>query len=146
MYLDTTVPSALLDARAPERQKLTRQFWDSASNAYRLCVSELTAEEIEETPDPERRRQLWQLVEPLESLRVTDEAEQLADSYVVQGIFPEKYRSDALHLAVATVHGIRFVASWNFRHLVKVATRDRVNFANLTSGYAELDIVTPAQL
>ena len=27
LYLDTTVPSAYIDARAPDRQRLTEEFW-----------------------------------------------------------------------------------------------------------------------
>mgnify|MGYP001613143868 CR=1 FL=1 len=32
-YLDTTVPSAYFDERAPDRQRLTREFWNGRLRA-----------------------------------------------------------------------------------------------------------------
>jgi hypothetical protein len=109
-------------------------------------VSELSELEIEQTPEDERRAALLELIRPLEFLPITDEAAELALQYIAGGVFPEKYVSDARHLAVATVHGIRLLASWNFRHMVKVATQDRVNYINATLGYSALEIVSPEEL
>lgn len=146
VYLDTTVPSALLDDRTLFRQEATRLFWEAAFEKYRLCVSELSETEISQTPVAERREALLELIAELDFLLVSDEARELADRYISDGIFPEKYVSDALHLAIAATNGIRFVASWNFRHLVKIATKDRVNYINATLGYPDLEIASPEQL
>ena len=62
------------------------------------------------------------------------------------GIFPEKYTSDANHVAIAVVHGIGYLASWNFRHLVKVNTRREVNLVNALEGYNPIEIVAPPEL
>ena len=50
VYLDTSVLSAFLDSRNPERQELTKEVFDRI-HEHEVFVSELTALEIDETPD-----------------------------------------------------------------------------------------------
>ena len=40
VYLDTTVPSAYHDPRAPDRQRLTQEFWDQRLPSYEPLISE----------------------------------------------------------------------------------------------------------
>ncbi len=62
IYLDTTVPSAYIDARAPDRQRLTVEFWHGQLPSYEPVISALVLAEIRDTPDPDRRRRLESLV------------------------------------------------------------------------------------
>jgi hypothetical protein len=48
------------------------------------------------------------------------EIEELAQAYLAVAVVPPKFADDALHVAMATVHGIRLIVSWNFKHLVNV--------------------------
>ena len=41
--------------------------------------------------------------------------------------FSDKYFDDALHIAIASVHRIDYLLSWNFKHIVKVRTRKLVS-------------------
>ncbi len=66
LYLDTSVPSAFFDDRAPDRQRLTQRFWREQLQAYKPVLSDLVLEEISKTPDPHRRAEILHLVEPLE--------------------------------------------------------------------------------
>ena len=74
------------------------------------------------------------------------EDDALAQDYVMRGIFPEKYTSDANHVAITVVNGIEYFASWNFRHLVRVSTRREVNLVNALKGYGPIEIVAPPEL
>ena len=76
----------------------------------------------------------------------SDEADNLAQEYVRRGVFPEKFASDANHVAIAVVNGIGYLASWNFRHLVRVNTRREVNLGNALEGYNPIEIVAPPEL
>jgi hypothetical protein len=67
-------------------------------------------------------------------LAFDEEAYNLAQECVSRGIFPEKYVSDANHVATAVVNGIGYFASWNSRHLVKIQTRREVNLVNALLG------------
>jgi hypothetical protein len=144
--LDTTVPSAYIDARAPDRQRLTVEFWQDRLPSYEPVVSALVIAEIRDTPDAHRRRRLEALVEPFLSLPVTLEAEGLADQYVVRGSLRERFRDDALHVAIAVTHQIGVFASWNFKHLVKLQVRREVNLINAILGYGPIEIVSPPEL
>ena len=146
LYLDTTVPSACIDARAPERQRVTQQFWQDRLPSYEPVISALVIAEIRDTPDADRRRRLEALVESFPSLPVTLEAEGLADEYVVRGSLREKSRDDALHVAIAVTHQIGLFASWNFKHLVKLQVRREINLINAILGYGPIEIVSPPEL
>lgn len=51
LYLDTSVFSARIDDRAPDRRALTEDFWQ-ALPAYEPATSELAVEELRQTADP----------------------------------------------------------------------------------------------
>ena len=146
LYLDTTVPSAYIDARAPDRQRLTLEFWQDRLQSYEPVISPLVVAEIRNTPDAEKRRRLEALVEPFLSLPVTLDAEDLADQYVARGSLRDKFRDDALHVAIAVTQQIGLFASWNFKHLVKLQVRREINLINAILGYGPIEIVSPPEL
>lgn len=146
VYLDTTVPSAYFDERAPDRQRLTRQFWTERLGDFTPVVSTIVLLEIHDTPDGKRREEMESLVNGFESLRLDARADDLAQEYVSRGIFPEKYAADASHVAVAVIHGVSYLVSWNFAHLVKVNTRREVNLVNALLGHQPIEIIVPPEL
>ena len=129
VYLDTTVPSAYYDDRAPDRQRLTQEFWQGRRLEMDAVISTITLLEIRNTPNEDKRQKMEALVRNLTVLSFSNEADNLAQEYVRRGVFPKKYTSDANHVAIAVVHGIGYLASWNFRHLVRVNTRREVNLS-----------------
>jgi len=146
VYLDTTVASAYYDDRTPDRQRLTKQFWTERPADFEAVISTMVRMEILDTPDVERRNNRKGLVDTFEVLEFEEEAYELAQEYVNRGIFPEKYISDANHVAVAVVNGIGYFTSWNFKHLVKVNTRREVNLVNALLGYQQIEIIAPPEL
>ena len=79
-------------------------------------------------------------------LEINIEAEELAERYVKEGIIPPRYRSDALHIAMAVINGIGAIISWNFEHIVKLKTRIMVNGINRLLGYHEIEICSPEEV
>lgn len=146
VYLDTSVPSALLDDRAPERRALTAAFWARIAE-HEVYISDLVAAEIAATTDDDRRARLGALVAAFVRLDSTAAAvAALAGDYLALGAMPEVARADALHVAVATVHRLDAVLSWNLRHLVRLKTRRAVNAVNALRGYGPIEILTPPEL
>ncbi len=127
VYLDTTVPSAYYDDRAPDRQRLTQEFWRGRCPEMDAVISAITLLEIRNTPNEDKRQKMEDLVQNLTVLSFSNEADNLAQEYVRRGIFPGRCIADANHVAIAVVHGVGYLASWNFRHLVRVSTRREVN-------------------
>ncbi len=146
VYLDTTVPSVYYDTRTPERQRLTVQFWHDSLSEFQGVVSSIVLQEIRDTPNSERRAQMENLVKGLEELTFDEEANVLAQEYMRNGVFPEKYASDANHVAIAVTNNIGYFCSWNFRHMVKVKTRREVNRINELRGYGTIEIIAPPEL
>lgn len=146
VYSDSTVPSAYYDSRASDRQRLTVQFWKERLPEFEAVILSIVQLEIWDTPDTERREQLEGLVKGIEVLAFDEEANELAQEYIRREVFPEKYTSDANHVAIAVINGIGYFCSWNFRHVVKVKTRREVNLINALRGYGPIEIVAPPEL
>jgi predicted nucleic acid-binding protein len=79
-------------------------------------------------------------------LPLSDEVERLADVYVKAGIIPEKFETDALHIATATVAGLDYIISLNFRHIVKHKTIFETEVINIREGFKRVFIHTPAEV
>ena len=147
-YLDTTVFNfvfAEVDSGKKEvTQKLFRDFPLIAEGIY---ISSEVIREISRAPEP-RRSDLEGLLRETSPflLEVDMETQELAERYVKEGIIPVKYRSDAIHIAVAVINGIEVIVSWNFDHIVKLKTRLMVNGINRLSGYHEIEICSPEEV
>src|ERR1044072_6951748 len=142
LYLETSVIGAYLDNGEPFRRDLTIRWWEHELPEYREVVSLLVARELERVPEPHRTAYL-KLVAPLEEVDLTEEAGILAEGYIARGIFHRKYIADALHVAVASVHKIDYLVTWNFGHLANVRRQARIRLFNTAAGFFVPMIVTP---
>ncbi|MFH1318136.1 MAG: PIN domain-containing protein [Candidatus Omnitrophota bacterium] len=146
IYLDTSVVSAYYDKRVKERQRETVKFWKEILSQYHACVSDITIQEIINTPDDALRKRLQNLIEGVQILKVNRKINVLANNYIEEGIFANKYIYDAMHVAVASFYEVPYLLSWNFRHLVKVKTRKLVSSVNILKGFREIEIILPTEL
>ena len=144
IYLDTTVISALFDKRTPERMTQTQQFWKQIEE-YNVFISELVTDEIRGASQPLQDKML-EKISKFTSLSITDDVQHLAELYIKNEIFPEKYSADALHTALPSTNQIGILLSWNFTHLVKVKTRRMVALINVIHNYTPVEIITPPEL
>jgi len=147
IYLDTSVVSALFDDRTPERKSATERAWLKLEdkNINDVYVSELVLEELQRTSEP-LKSSLLSAVSSFNVLPLTERAKNLAGIYVKQGIFPEKYFDDALHVAVAALNEIGILLSWNFTHLVKLKTRRMVSLVNAMESIFPVEIISPPEI
>jgi len=147
-YLDTTIFNFVFAEGDTEKKDITvKLFKDLPSISNGIYISDEVIREINRAPEPRKSQLVGQLEEtnPL-LLEVDIEAEGLAERYVKEGIIPERYRSDAVHIAVAVVNGIEVIVSWNFEHIVKLKTRVMVNGINRLLGYHEIEICSPEEV
>ena len=84
VYLDTTVPSAYYDDRAPDRQRLTQEFWQSRRLEMDAVISTITLLD-RNTPNKNKRQTMEYLVQNLTVLSFSNEADNLAQEYVRRG-------------------------------------------------------------
>lgn len=147
-YLDTTIFNFVFAEGDTEKKDITlKLFKDLSLIAEGIYISDEVIREISRAPEP-RKFQLEGLLRETNPLllEVDIEAEELAERYVKEGIIPERYRSDALHIAVAVINGIEVIVSWNFEHIVKLKTRVMVNGVNRLLGYHEIEICSPEEV
>jgi len=147
-YLDTTVFNFIFtEGDRPKRDITLKFFKDLPLIAEGIYISDEVVRGISRAPEP-RKSQLEGLLKETNPylLEMSIEAEELAERYVKEGIIPERYRSDALHIAVAVINGIEAIVSWNFEHIVKLKTRVMVNGVNRLLGYHEIEICSPEEV
>lgn len=145
VYLDTSVVSALFDARNPERKTLTRSFFDSIDR-FQVFISTVTVAEFERTPDDSLRVRMQRAVSHFEVLQPNEMVERLARQYVQLDAIPASHREDAYHIALAVTSEADYLLSWNFRHIVRRRTRETVRFVSARNGLRDVEICTPAEL
>ena len=143
LYIDTSVIGGYHD---PEWMDDTRELWRQAkAGQWRLMTSIVAEREIQQAP--ENVRDVFAAAfSAANILDTSEDIEELADAYLAAGVVPQKFADDTLHIAMATVHGIRLVVSWNFKHLVNVRREDAFNAVNLLHGWPPVRIVSPKEI
>lgn len=142
LYLETSVVGAYLDNGEPFRRDLTIRWWEHELSEYEAYSSILVEREIERMDEPHRSGYL-NLIKPLGQLELSEEVAILADGYIDRGIFHRKYIADAIHVAIAAVHKIDYIVTWNFGHLANVRKQARLRLFNTSAGFFSPVIVTP---
>jgi predicted nucleic acid-binding protein len=145
IYLDTSIFSAYLDERAPDRRAQTEEFWERIA-AFDACSSDLAREELEKTPNADRRKCLLRLLDGLTLHRITTEMRQLSERYVQAGVFTGIMVNDAVHVAAAVLTRQDILLSWNFKHLVNRVRRAKVNQVNVSLGLPSIEIIAPPEI
>lgn len=125
----------------------TLVFLDMSKGAKTYFISELVLIELEGC-NPAKRSKLYGYLRQVDYnlIFLTEEISNLAEKYINSAIIPQKFRSDALHIAAATVSNCDFLVSWNFKHIVRAKTILGVNGINKLTGYKEIQIVSPNML
>jgi predicted nucleic acid-binding protein len=150
IYIETSVISYLTarpsrDMLTAARQTWTRDWWQSAGDYWSLAISELVIEEAARG-DPLAAAERLHAVRKLDVLPIGSEAQILAQSLISSGALPPTEPEDALHIALATVTGARYLVSWNFAHLVGPDAKVKLLDAVRACGKVPALLTTPEEL
>ena len=121
IYIETTIPSYLTawpsrDIVQAARQQLTREWWDSERHSYDLCISQIVLDESAAGNEDAAQRRMAVLAD-LPLLDLTSDVDELAKKIMASGLLPERASRDAVHIAVACVHNVDFLLTWNCKHI-----------------------------
>ncbi|MDO8681341.1 MAG: hypothetical protein Q7R30_22720 [Acidobacteriota bacterium] len=108
-------------------------------------MSELVHQEAA-AGDREEAGRRGEIMNGLVSLALTPGVRDLAAALVDRRIVPVAAAADAAHIALAAVHGIDYLMTWNLRHIANAQMRFRIERACLDAGYAAPVICTPEEL
>lgn len=143
IYMDTSVPSAYYDDREPEKLNVTRAFWERLKE-YQVFISRITVAELSDSP-PYKWEKFSKLIVGINELAIDSKIEKLANEYVKAKIIPVKYRPDALHIAIASIHKITYLVTWNCKHIAGAHKRKAIREYNLKRGIFNPEIAIPTE-
>jgi hypothetical protein len=86
------------------------------------------------------------VLQDLPILDITPEVAELASSILSAGKIPRKAATDAAHIAIAAVHGMDFLATWNCVHIANAAIAKALAFICRQHGCECPVICTPEEL
>ena len=150
LYVETTIPSYLTarrsrDLRTAAHQEVTEEWWNDHRHEYDLYTSAFAREEAAEG-NPELAAARLALLESVPVLPTTEEVEDLAGKLLEGGLIPAKAATDAFHIAMAAVHGMDFLLTWNCTHIHNLSIIRRVERICAGAGYACPVICSPDDL
>jgi len=117
IYLETTIFNFPFAEDAPQyRADTLKLFAEIKAGKFKPFTSEYVTRELEAATDTQRDVRLRLIQEyGVEVILSNEKAERLADVYISENVIPAKYVTDALHIAVATVIGVDYIVSLNFK-------------------------------
>ena len=139
MYVETSVVSYLTarpsrDIVVAGHQEVTREWWENRRLGFSVYISPLVVREAQDG-DPEAARRRVAAMEDLPLLDVTDAAVALGEELVTQNVIARKSVADAFHIAIAAVHGMDYLVTWNMSHIANAELRPQIEAVCRDEGY-----------
>lgn len=150
VYIETTIVSYL--ASKPSRdlitaahQQITHDWWEARLAVFEGYISQFVLDEAG-AGDTDAAAKRLALLTGFPLLDATPEALSLAQALVDRGAIPPRKAADAAHIAVATVHHMQFLMTWNCTHLANAEVLVQVQIICAELGYAAPIVCTPEEL
>jgi len=150
VYIETSVvsyltsrPSAALVAAA--HQQVTREWWDHHRSRFDQYISPLVLDEAGRG-DPDAAVRRLAAVDGFAILAATESAADLVDVLISDGALPAIAIDDAAHVAIAAVHNIDYLITWNCRHIDNAEAKPLIRSVCAVHGYKCPEICTPEEL
>jgi len=150
IYIETTVISYL--AARPSRdlivaahQQLTHDWWDNRRSDFELVTSQFVIDEAS-AGDQEVAGKRLDILTGIPLLEISDDAEALAGKIVERQALSGRAAEDALHIAVATVHEVDYLLTWNCKHIANAELQKSVAKVCSETDFELPTICTPEEL
>jgi predicted nucleic acid-binding protein len=144
IYIDTSVVGGYFDEEFKEAT--IKLFERLENNEIIFVVSDLLDLELINAPQHVREHLFKYPANKFERIELTVEAIQLADKYITENVVGKTSLEDCRHIAMATIHKVDVLASWNFKHIVNLDRIKGYNSVNLRLGYSMIEIRSPKDL
>jgi len=150
LYVETTIVGnvagrLLKDPSAAAQQQMTRDWWALAPSHFEIVVSQLVLDECG-GGDPSAAQERLDVIKNHRLLAITQECRELAANLIVAKAVPASEPRDALHIAIASVHRVNYLLTWNFRHIANAVLRHQIEFVIREAGFDPPVICTPQEL
>jgi hypothetical protein len=150
LYLESTIPSYLVAAPSRDlliaaHQQVTMEWWKTRRVGFDLYVSQFVLDEIGRGNAEVARRRV-DAVKGIPLLDIGEDILDLAAGFLALRIIPRKAGTDAIHIALAAVHGVDFLLTWNCRHIANAAIIRDIEAVCRMRGFPCPVICTPEEL
>ena len=150
VYIETSIPNYLTahpskDVTGAAWQQITYQWWHEEKNKFDLFVSELVIKEASNgNPDAAQRR--MNSLEDIPALPIDQDIAEFAKKLISGGGIPQSSEADALHVAIASIHRMDYLLTWNCRHINNAVTKPIIRSLCEKAGYLFPEICSPYEL
>jgi hypothetical protein len=110
-----------------------------------LFVSDLVLAECADG-DGDAASERLRIVDGIDVLQTSASANALAAELIAAHAVPHSEPRDALHIALAAINGIDYLATWNFKHIMNPSTQHLIDAVCRNAGIESATICTPEQL
>ena len=150
VYIETTIISYLTsrpnrDLIIAANQQVTQEWWEWKRQEFDLFISQLVINEIS-MGDPHAAKLRLNAINDIPLLELSEQAAALAEAFINDGVIPIKAAEDALHIAIATINGVDYLVTWNFKHIANATIRNRIEYVCRINGYEPPVICSPQEL
>ncbi|MFN0076564.1 MAG: type II toxin-antitoxin system VapC family toxin [Prosthecobacter sp.] len=150
VYIETTIPSYLVarpsrDVVLAGHQEATRDFWVQRRQEFDLFISSYVIEESR-GGEAEMAAKRLESLKGIPMLADTPESDALALRLIARLGLPQKAESDAYHIAIAAVHSMDFLLTWNCTHINNLHMLRRIEETCREAGFVPPVIGTPDEL
>ena len=144
VYIDTSVIGGCFDAEfARWSNGLMKDF---RLGHFKPVISEVVTVEMENAPERVRQK-LFEIIDyGAEELQIDMKVNELVDLFTKAKILDQKFKRDMIHIALATIHEVDILVSWNFRHIVHFDKIKRFNAVSEKAGYRSIEIYSPREV
>jgi len=147
IYLETTLFNFYFDTDREAHADTLKLFEEIAAGKYEAFTSRYVIDELGNAVSPKREKMLGIILEyDIPILEPNDDAAKLAEIYVAEKVIPHRYRTDGLHIAIASVNDLDIIVSMNFQHIVKRKTIKMTGHINTMNGYRAIEIYSPMEV
>lgn len=144
IYIDTSVVGGQFDN---EFSGDTIPFFEAvAKGQIVIIVSDLLEAELLRAPQYVRDFLATLPSQQIENIRLTQDAAELADQYILANVVGKTSRADCQHIAMATIVKADVLVSWNFKHIVNLDKIRGYNGINYQLGHNMIEIRTPKEI
>lgn len=144
IYIDTSVVGGYFDEEFSDAT--IRLFERLENKEIVFVISDLLELELIGAPQNVRELLYNFSADKFERIQLTDDAIQLADTYITEKVVGKTSLEDCRHIALATINKVDVLASWNFKHIVNLDRIKGYNSVNYRLGYAMIEIRSPKDL
>ena len=147
IYLETTLFNYYFDKDSDAHADTVKLFEEIRTGKFEAYTSAYVIDELSETKEEPKRTNMLELISVynINVLDDSDEAQNLADIYINEGVIPVSKKLDSLHISVATVNDFEYIFSFNFQHINRIKTKTMTSLINTREGYKPITITVPTR-